>query len=145
LVSRAVAATVDVIFVLLSLLIGYLAVAGGRLVLRPRRFAWPDPGSAVMASIGAALTVLYLAALWSTTGRTGGDQLMGIRVVNDRGERIGIVRALARSVLCVVFPFGLLWCAIDRHRRSVQDVVVRTTVIYDLRVRIPPREGSVAI
>ena len=144
-VSRAVAATVDVAVVLLALLAGYLAVAGARLVLRPRRFAWPEPGSATLATLGIALMVVYLAVCWSTTGRTVGDQLMGIRVVNDRSERIGLAHALMRSMACVVFPLGLLWCAVDRRRRSVQDLLVRTTVIYDWRVRIPPREGSADI
>ena len=143
-VSRAVAATVDVVIVLLALIVGYLAVAGARLVLQPRRFSWPELGSGTLVSLGIALMIVYLAACWSTTGRTVGDQLMGVRVVNDRGERIGMARALLRSVACVAFPLGLLWCAVDRRRRSIQDLLVRTTVIYDWRVRIPPREGSAA-
>jgi uncharacterized RDD family membrane protein YckC len=142
-VSRAVAATVDVAIVLLALIVGYLAFAGARLVLQPRRFSWPEPGSGTVAALGITLMVVYLAACWCTTGRTVGDQLMGVRVVNDRNERIGMARALLRSIACVAFPLGLLWCAVDRRRRSIQDLLVRTTVIYDWRVRIPPREGSV--
>jgi uncharacterized RDD family membrane protein YckC len=142
LVSRTVAAAVDIAVVLLAVLVGYLAVAGARLVFRPRTFAWPEPGSTALTTIGVVAMVAYLAALWSTTGRTGGDQLMGIRVVNDRGERIGMARALARSALCVVFPVGLLWCAVDRRRRSVQDLLIHTTVIYDWHTRIPPRAGA---
>ena len=142
LVSRTVAAVVDVALVLLALLAGYLAVAGARLVLRPRSFTWPEPGPATTATLGVGLMVVYLAVGWSTTGRTGGAQIMGIRVVNDRGERIGMMRALGRSVLCVVFPVGLLWCAVDRRRRSVQDVLAHTTVIYDWRARILPQAGS---
>jgi len=142
LVSRAVAAVLDIAVVLLAVLVGYLAVAGARLVLRPRTFAWPEPGSAALTTIGVALMVVYLAVGWSTTGRTGGDQVMGVRVVNDRGERIGMARALARSALCVIFPVGLLWCAVDRRSRSVQDLVVHTTVIYDWHTRIPPRAGA---
>jgi hypothetical protein len=30
-----------------------------------------------------------------------------------------------------VFPIGLLWCAVSTSRRSLQDIVVRTSVIYD--------------
>ena len=29
------------------------------------------------------------------------------------------------------FPIGLLWCGVSSSRKSVQDVVLRTTVIYD--------------
>ncbi len=142
LVSRTVAAVVDIAVVLLAVLVGYLGVAGARLVVRPRTFAWPEPGSAALTTIAVLVMVVYLGALWSTTGRTGGDQLMGIRVVNDRGERIGMARALARSALCVVFPVGLLWCAVDQRRRSVQDVLIHTTVIYDWRARILPQAGA---
>jgi uncharacterized RDD family membrane protein YckC len=30
----------------------------------------------------------------------------------------------------VLFPIGLLWVVIDRRRRSLQDIVFRTRVIY---------------
>ena len=52
LVPRAVAAVLDIAVVLLAVLVGYLAVAGARLVLRPRTFAWPEPGSAALTTIG---------------------------------------------------------------------------------------------
>ena len=35
----------------------------------------------------------------------------------------------------MLFPLGLLWCAVDGSRRSVQDVVLRTTVVYDWQPR----------
>jgi hypothetical protein len=41
------------------------------------------------------------------------------------------VRAVLRAALCVVFPLGLLWCALSRHRRSLQDLVVGSAVVYD--------------
>jgi uncharacterized RDD family membrane protein YckC len=31
----------------------------------------------------------------------------------------------------VGFPVGLLWCAADPARRSVQDIVLRTSVVYN--------------
>jgi hypothetical protein len=33
----------------------------------------------------------------------------------------------------VLFAFGLGWAVIDRRRRSLQDIVLRTTVVYDWR------------
>jgi uncharacterized RDD family membrane protein YckC len=56
---------------------------------------------------------------------------MGLRVVGPDHHRLWLHRALLRSVLCVVFPIGLLWCAVSTSRRSLQDIVVRTSVIYD--------------
>ena len=74
--------------------------------------------------------VLYLSVLWATTGRTYGDHVMGITVVGGHGSRLGPVRALVRAVLYAVFPLGLLWCAISARRHSLQDVVLRTQVVY---------------
>jgi uncharacterized RDD family membrane protein YckC len=74
--------------------------------------------------------VLYLSVLWTTTGRTYGDHVMGITVVGAHGSRLGPVRALVRAVLYAVFPLGLLWCAVSAKRHSLQDVVLRTQVVY---------------
>jgi len=32
-----------------------------------------------------------------------------------------------------VFPIGVLWVAVSRTNKSVQDILVRTSVIYDWR------------
>jgi uncharacterized RDD family membrane protein YckC len=37
---------------------------------------------------------------------------------------------LLRAIGCVLFPIGLLWVVIDRQRRSLQDIVFRTRVVY---------------
>jgi uncharacterized RDD family membrane protein YckC len=39
---------------------------------------------------------------------------------------VGFLRAIG----CVLFPIGLLWIVIDRQRRSLQDIVFRTRVVY---------------
>jgi hypothetical protein len=36
-----------------------------------------------------------------------------------------------RALLCVLFPVGLLWVLLSGENRSVQDVVLRTSVVYD--------------
>jgi uncharacterized RDD family membrane protein YckC len=77
------------------------------------------------------LLTLYLATAWTTTGRTYGAHLLGVRVVSARGRRPPVVVALARALLCVLFPIGLLWCAVSPTNRSVQDVLLRTSVVYD--------------
>ena len=43
-----------------------------------------------------------------------------------RGTRSGL-----RALACVVLPLGLLWCAVSRTRSSLQDIVVRSVVVYD--------------
>jgi uncharacterized RDD family membrane protein YckC len=62
---------------------------------------------------------------------------MGVRVVSRKGERIGWGGAAVRSAFCAVFPFGLLWVIVSGANRSVQDVVLRTSVIYDWVIGIP--------
>ena len=36
-----------------------------------------------------------------------------------------------RAALCVVFPIGLAWVVVSRQNRSLQDTVLRTSVVYD--------------
>ncbi len=89
----------------------------------------------ISVSAGLATYVLYATIAWSTVGRTYGCHVMGLRVVSRRGRRVHLLVALARAVLCALFPIGLLWCAVSRTQRSVQDLLLRTTVIYDWNPR----------
>jgi uncharacterized RDD family membrane protein YckC len=57
--------------------------------------------------------------------------MLGVRVVNYKGATMGAPGAILRAVLCVVFPIGLLWIAVSSANRSVQDLIFRTSVIYD--------------
>lgn len=128
--------------IVLSVIGVYFGYAAIRFLLRPRSFTWPTPGVPLLVTLGTVLLVLYLAAGWSSTGRTVGKQLMGLRVVNLRGDRMRFVGAFGRSLLCVVFPIGLFWAAVSRENRSVQDLILRTSVVYDWQLRVPPHERS---
>ena len=75
--------------------------------------------------------MIYLAFAWWIGGRTLGDRVMGLQVVTSRGGRLRFPRSLVRALLCAVFPVGLLWCAVDPARRSLQDIVLRTSVVYN--------------
>jgi uncharacterized RDD family membrane protein YckC len=48
---------------------------------------------------------------------------------------VHLVVALLRALACVLFPLGLLWVAFSRDLRSVQDIVLRTSVVYDWQHR----------
>ena len=95
----------------------------------------PTPSFGLAYLVGTALLCGYFFAAWSTTGRTYGNHLLGLRVVNLHGERVRWIGAFLRSIACVLFPIGLLWCVFSRENRSIQDVVLRTSVIYDWEVR----------
>lgn len=134
-VTRLVAAAVDALLVGLVLLIGYAGFATLRFLVDPRNFTFPEPG--LFFSLTAAFTVLvvYLTGSWWISGRTYGCHLMGLRVVNYNGTNMRLVGALVRAWFCAVFPIGLLWAAVNRENRSVQDIVLRTSVIYDWQPR----------
>jgi uncharacterized RDD family membrane protein YckC len=130
-VTRTVAALVDGVVVLLCLLVAYAAVAGLLFVLSPRDFVLPSGRVILSLAAAAVVTVLYLGLSWWLNGRTYGDRLMGLHVVDRRGRdpRLGV--ALLRALLCVLLPIGILWVAFSRESRSVQDLVMRTAVVYD--------------
>jgi uncharacterized RDD family membrane protein YckC len=110
---------------------GYAAVATLRFLWNSRTFTFPDPGFGLLVIAGGVVMTLYLTACWTASGRTYGDHLLGLRVVGGRGRPLRPVGALLRALLCVVFPLGLFWIVISRDNRSVQDVLLRSSVVYD--------------
>lgn len=130
-VSRLVAAVIDAVVVAIVLVMGYAVVAGLLFMLDPRTFSFPDTNVLLSLAAGFIVAVLYLTVAWSISGRSYGDLVMGLRVVNFRGHRLRVVGALIRALACAAFPIGLLWAAISPANRSVQDVLLRTSVVYD--------------
>ena len=132
-VTRLAAAGLDGAVVLAILLAEYGVVAALLFIVNPLWFSFPRP--ARWLTVGATLVSAtgYLAAGWTATGRTYGASVLGLRVVRSDGQRLRPLRALARAVLCVLFPVGLLCCAVSARNRSLQDLLLRTTVSYDWR------------
>jgi uncharacterized RDD family membrane protein YckC len=98
-----------------------------------------------MILYGYALNWAYWTIGWATTGRTIGNLVMGLRVVSRKGQHPHWAGAALRAAFCAFFPFGLLWVIVSRSNRSVQDVVLRTSVIYDWVVGIPGMGRAAAI
>ena len=139
LVTRAAAAAIDVGIVIIALGVCYLGVFAFLFLLEPRNFTAPMPSPGLVYAVGTLLLILYLAVSWMGNGRTYGDHVMGLRVVNHKGRRLHPLRALARAVFYAIFPIGLLWVLVSGQNRSLQDLVLRTSVIYDWDVRpLPP-------
>ena len=130
-VTRLLANTVDFAVAAGALGLGYLGVVVVRFLWRSWAFTLPTPSFILMLVLGGLIAVVYFTVAWSTTGRTYGTHLLGLRVVGPSGRRLGVWGALLRAVFCVVFPIGIFWVAVSRHNRSVQDHVLRTSVIYD--------------
>jgi uncharacterized RDD family membrane protein YckC len=130
-VSRFAAAAVDLIVVLAVLGGVYTFVAGFLFLVHPRSFHWPANLGWSVPVVGVVIAMPYLSIAWCASGRTVGDMLFGLRVVSRRGQRLPLPGALLRAVLCLVLPVGLLWIPFSPTRRSLQDVLLRTRVIYD--------------
>ena len=114
---------------------GYAAWAAITFLINPTKFSFPAPSFLLLLVCYGLLLFGYLAVAWATTGRTYGDHLLGLRVVNSRGEPMRWAGAVVRSAFCVVLPIGLYWAVLSPKNRSVQDAVLRTSVIYDWTTR----------
>jgi len=137
LVSRFVADAIDLLLVLVAVGVAYLGVAATDFLLAPRRFAWPSPGALAIGILGWGLLTVYLTVAWSGTGRSVGKQVMGLRVERHDGGGLRLGHAFLRALLCAAFPIGLFWSLFSRDSASIQDLVVRTKVVYDWQPRVP--------
>ena len=135
LVTRMVAAALDGAVVILVLLGGYAAVAVLLFLLDPRGFSLPDLDLLFSITTVLLVLVVYQTLAWRLTGRTYGGRVMGLRVVGARGSRLGWAGSFVRALFGVGFPIGLLWVAVSRENRSVQDVLLRTSVVYDWQTK----------
>jgi len=130
-VSRVLANIVDVMVIVTLTFTGYMCIAAARFMYDPREFSFPAVKMDWFVIACGVLLFVYFSVSWATSGRTIGDRLMGLRVVNHRGLILRWTGAVVRAAFCVAFPFGLFWAIISRRNRSVQDLVLRSSVIYD--------------
>ena len=137
-VSRALAALVDMLVVIVTMGLLYLGLALTTLLVNPTSFRFPAPNLIFSTAVTVAVSALYLTACWTLSGRTVGAIVLGIRVVGRGDERLGIAVSIARAVACVLFPIGLVWVAVDRQRRSIQDIALGSRVIYDRPSQVAP-------
>ena len=129
-ITRGSAAVIDLVVVLLIMggLYGGLVLV--RLVYSPTAFSLPSLNAVFSTVMTFAVAVVYLTGCWTVSGSTAGAVTMGLRVVGRRSPRVSLLVGVLRAICCVLFPIGLLWVVVDRRRRSLQDIVFRTRVIY---------------
>jgi uncharacterized RDD family membrane protein YckC len=141
-VTRTAANTVDFAVVVCVLTAGYAAWFATRFLIQPANFSAPKPPFGAVLACGAVVLFGYFTVSWATTGRTYGDHLLGLRVVNGRGERLRWRGAVVRAALCVAFPIGLFWSVVSATSRSLQDSLLRTAVVYDWAAGVPAQRSS---
>lgn len=137
LVTRSAANVIDFLVTLAVLGALYVGVAAVKFLWNPRGFTFPAPSLALVILVGSGVAGVYFAVAWMATGRTYGDYVLGLRVVARNGHRMRPGLAMVRAVTCVICPIGLLWIVISPRRRSLQDVVLRTRVVYDWSDTVP--------
>ena len=142
-VTRSIAATVDAVVVILVVALGLVAVNAFVFVLNPQGYRLVGASQEVLVGVALGTAIVYLAGTWAMVGRSYGCHVMGLRVVDRRGRSPRLAMALLRAVLYVFFPLGLVWCGVVRSRKSVQDLLLGTTVVYDWMPEHRPR-GVVA-
>jgi uncharacterized RDD family membrane protein YckC len=129
-ITRGLAAVIDLVVVLLIMSALYGGLILVRLVYSPAAFSLPSLNAVFSTVVTFGVAVLYLTGCWTVSGSTAGAVTMGLRVVGRRSQRVRLLIALSRAIGCVLFPIGLLWVVIDRRRQSLQDIVFRTRVVY---------------
>ena len=104
-VSRGVAAVIDLVVVLVLLGLLYVGLILVRLAQAPAAFAFPAVDAVFSTAVTFVVAVLYLTCCWAVSGCTAGAVTMGLRVVGRASPRV-------RSTGCA--------CARD-HLRRVSD------------------------
>src|SRR5262249_16986676 len=96
----------------------------------------PRPAREILAGL---LVLAYFGYGWGLNGRTLGKILLGLRAVGVDGGDLRAWRGFARAALFLLFLPGFLWILVSRRNASLQDLVVRTAVIYDWGPGAPGR------
>jgi len=130
-VSRLLANAIDFGVVWIIYFAILIAVAAVRFLVERHGFRIEAPNPLVTVVGQWLVVVLYLGSGWSTTGRTVGKTVLGLRVLTADGKPLAPPRAFARALLCASFYPGLLWIIVSPKNAALHDVAFRTQVIYD--------------
>ena len=94
----------------------------------------PRPDRLVTVLSIIVIGVIELSTAWSGSGRTIGDDFVGLRVVRANGDAVSSGRAFARAVLVMITGgLVLLTALVSRRNNGVHDWLCRTAVVYDWR------------
>jgi uncharacterized RDD family membrane protein YckC len=130
-VSRLIAACLDLVVVICLLLAGYAGWSVALFILHTRTFTFPRPSPVLTVVAYEVVAVSYLAITCWVNGRSYGQHVMGLRVTTQRGGRLQFPRALMRSGVCIAFPIGLLWVVVSQDNEAAHDILLHTRVNYD--------------
>lgn len=80
----------------------------------------------------------YFVLFWSSKHQaTWGGRIMKYKIIDYRGEKIGIGRALGRYLLAwlqiIIFPLGLM-IAFTRRKQGIHDLIAKTLVVTNISI-----------
>jgi uncharacterized RDD family membrane protein YckC len=134
-VSRVMANAIDWSIAILIEVLLYLLVSVV-IYLFTRNVGFPQPSKAVLLIAFWAIVVLYLTSGWAS-GATLGKRILGLRVTRLNGSVLGPRIAFVRALLCFAFLPGIVWVLFSKRNFSLQDLIVRSEVVYDWKYRSP--------
>lgn len=130
-VSRVTADAIDFLVVQVIYFAILIGIAVVRFLITRRNFSVTAPDVIVTVIGQWIILVLYLGSSWSSTGRTIGKSVLGLRVSGLSGNTLGPVRAFTRALFCATLYPSLLWILVSRRNAALHDVLLRTEVLYD--------------
>jgi uncharacterized RDD family membrane protein YckC len=79
------------------------------------------------------VTGAYFVISWARGGQTIGMRAWRLRIVDDRGNALGWMRALVRfGVACLsllALGIGFFWCLFDRRKRGWHDLAAQSVLV----------------
>lgn len=134
-VTRGVAYAIDAMVIVLLLSLVSFALESISALLSSN-----NPTVEVPTGIGTtfvtvtATGIIYFTLGWWLFGRTVGKLVLGVRVVDSRGQRPGFIQSAVRAfgyLLSSIFLLGFIWIGLTPRRRGWHDHLARTWVVYD--------------
>lgn len=113
------------------------ALLGGKTALEMLLRAFEVPPTTWLARAAPMMVMagVYLGLFWHLSGRTPGQKLLRLRVVDGNGRAPGVVRTIVRvlATLAGAVPgaLGWLWVAVDLEKRALHDWLAGTFVVRD--------------
>ncbi|MDQ3769229.1 MAG: RDD family protein [Actinomycetota bacterium] len=142
LVTRAVAAAMDLALIAIALSFGFGQLAAVLPAATGGAEGLSLLGMVVFGAIGFLIGGSVLVAFWALVGQTPGMRLLSIHLEVNGSREIGLRCALKRllGVILALLPAGLGFLAIplSRTRRGWHDRLAGTAVVYDEEVKVAP-------
>jgi uncharacterized RDD family membrane protein YckC len=132
-VSRVAANAVDFVVIEVIYVAILLGIAVVRFLVTRKDFSVVAPDVWVTVLGQWLIIVVYFGTNWSSTGRTIGKSVLGLKVERTNGGPLAPWRAFLRAAICASLWASLLWIFVSRRNAAVHDIVAGTQVVYDWR------------